>query len=486
MALGDPFSATMQGAQQALSPDVMNQRFQEQRQKQQQDQDRQRIRQQGQQLMQQFGMINPDGTPNMEKATSLGVDIKSDGEVSIKPPQKILTPMESVLQYKSAEEAAKTQGVDATPSVNAKGQVSFKGPTPQMKETGDEATQIYEGIKNGTTSPLLTGLGRTGLAGKIIALASKDKFDLKKSQLDYIATQTLTKTMNQNQMVQLRTALNSVQMDLEPMRELNNEFERTGFTPFNKVVVGARMSGISGTPNYELNQAETKNMSQDQVQVATEFITQLNLMKDNMAVAFVRGGVPTDQAFELVNQILNPTYGQKQFSSGLDQVETNLRLRDKAVADITPYTVGSTGSQQGNVMQTPQGQAIQAGQQGGSKAQKIGRFHVEEIKANNNDSERPLSYAEKNNIKIPKSVLDQYNTYDVMDYLTKKYNMTWREAGDWAVDHNMGNLQPPNQRNYTSKSINKNDESSDSEDTRKRDDNEQQRLNMRRMVVSPK
>lgn len=67
-------------------------------------------------------------------------------------------------------------------------------------------------------------------------------------------------------------------------------------------------------------------------------------MRDNMAVAFMRGGVPTDQAFKLTDGILNPIYGGTRIDSALDQIDVNLSLRDKAIAELAPYTVGGTGA----------------------------------------------------------------------------------------------------------------------------------------------
>ena len=261
--------------------------------------------------------------------------------------------VEQVEKYQKANKILSDAGSSGQVSVSGKGDISIKSPSGAVKDVEGTAKAIVKGIKEGNLPPTLTGMSRTaGLTAAIEKEAVDQGFNLKQAQLDYAGALQLTKTMNQNQIVQLKTAINSTRLDIEPMRQLNKEFERVDFTPFNKVTVSARMHGIDlgdgktiQVPDYQIDPGAFKNMTDSQVSVATKFITQLNLMKDNMAVAFVRGGVPTDQAFQLANQILNPIYGQKQLDSALDQVEYNLKLRERAWSEIPPYSVG--GKNQG-------------------------------------------------------------------------------------------------------------------------------------------
>lgn len=210
-----------------------------------------------------------------------------------------------------------------------------KGFVPPFKKSSDEvkqtkASMIADGIMKGITPPDLSGFGFSGIAPLVVAELENRGFDYKQAKLDWEAVKTHTKTMNSNQMVSLQTAFNTAEGDLSPMRELNEEFKRTKFNPVNKLIFKTELSGIS------LNPDTIKDMSEDQVRVATKYVTQLNLMRDTLAVAFMRGGVPTETAFKLTESILNPAYGSGQLDAALDQIQINLNIRRNATT--TPYT----------------------------------------------------------------------------------------------------------------------------------------------------
>jgi hypothetical protein len=219
--------------------------------------------------------------------------------------------------------------------------VGLKPRTASSTAAGD-AEEIYKGIKDGNVAPTLAGLGRTGVAAKVAALAGKEGFDLKDMQQQYLASQTLIKSMNSNQMVQLQTAFNSVKNDLKPMRELNDEFQRSNIRIANKLNISMKENGIS------LDPTATDGLDKEQVRTAAKFVTQLNLMRDSMAVAFMRGGVPTETAFKLTDGILNPTLGSTYLGGALDQVETNVNLRNKSVEDLRPMMPGQSMLNQDN------------------------------------------------------------------------------------------------------------------------------------------
>ena len=126
------------------------------------------------------------------------------------------------------------------------------------------------------------------------------------------------------------------------MRKISSEVERTGFKPANNLIVKADLNGVSLSPDTP----------EDQVKAATKYVTQVNLMRDTMAVAFMRGGTPTDQALKLTDNILNPAYSNDQIGAALDQVQINLNMR-KSALPTQAYVPGQQNSAKQVLNATP-------------------------------------------------------------------------------------------------------------------------------------
>lgn len=225
-------------------------------------------------------------------------------------------------------------------SINGKPYSQIPGfDTPaQVKQKAlvSDAKDIFSGIKQGTQAPDLTGLGRTGLAGEVRAQAAREGFDLKKATTDWISTKEFAKSLNTQQQVNLNRALNSVQASIEPLKQLSSQLDQGGFVPANRISLNAKLNGI---------ELDTKGMSQSQVQTATKYITQMNLMRDELAQGFASGGVPTETGYKLADQILNPAYGKGQLGAALDQVGLNLNIRRNALTSTGPILMGQQTTQ---------------------------------------------------------------------------------------------------------------------------------------------
>jgi hypothetical protein len=89
--------------------------------------------------------------------------------------------------------------------------------------------------------------------------------------------------------------------------------------------------------------------------LATKYISQINLMKDELAQGFMGGGVPSESAFKLADQILNPLYGKGQLDAAIDQLAVNLNIRKNAISQVQARTLG--GYVDSGQMQQPQAQA---------------------------------------------------------------------------------------------------------------------------------
>ncbi len=209
----------------------------------------------------------------------------------------------------------------------------------KQKAIQSDAKDIFQGIKEGTQQPDLTGLGRTGLAGEVRAQAAREGFNLKQATLDWTSTKEFAKSLNSQQQVNLNRALNSVQASIQPLKELSTQLDQGGFVPANRLTLNAKLNGI---------ELDSKGMSQSQVQTATKYVTQMNLMRDELAQGFASGGVPTETGYKLADQILNPAYGKGQLGAALDQVGFNLNIRRNALTSSGPVLVGGGQQQQQN------------------------------------------------------------------------------------------------------------------------------------------
>jgi len=195
----------------------------------------------------------------------------------------------------------------------------------------DTVSEIADGVQSGITPPDLKGLYRYG--GAVRGELAKRGFNLTKATKDWQATQKWVSGVNSTQQIRMRQALNSVSMSVPELRNLSDEFKRTGWTPANGIELKLALTGTDPSKR----------------DMATKFISQVNLMKDELAQGFMGGGVPTDRAFALAEDILNPLYGKEQLDKALDQLEFNLNIRDNAITSVTAV------SEPGQQITPPQG-----------------------------------------------------------------------------------------------------------------------------------
>jgi len=74
---------------------------------------------------------------------------------------------------------------------------------------------------------------------------------------------------------------------------------------------------------------------------ASKFITQINLLTDELGSAFMGGaGSITDKALDLAKSVLNSNYSHDQLESTIDQLKTNLNIRLNA---LTSQNIVSPG-----------------------------------------------------------------------------------------------------------------------------------------------
>lgn len=243
------------------------------------------------------GMVDRGGDLN-KIMRGVGVDGKFNPQVAIETPVGVMRQNENLLSTMKSLKSTK------------------------VATTNSEYTKsIADAIESGDQPPVMTGLYRYG--GEVRGELAKRKFDLAKAQREWQAVQKTINGLNSTQQVRMRQALDSVEMSIPQLQELSDEFKRYGFKDVNWVTVNAALKGVG-----------------KQRDLATKYIGQINLMKDELAQGFMGGGVPSEQAFKLADQILDPFYGKEQSSAALKQLNYNLKIRKQAIAGITPMGIG--------------------------------------------------------------------------------------------------------------------------------------------------
>jgi hypothetical protein len=192
----------------------------------------------------------------------------------------------------------------------------------KLAKEKSEITSIGDAIISGDQPPDLTRLyGKSAGVKKYLA---DQGFDLTKATNDWTATQTLAKALNGPQQLRLSQAISSVEESIPELLKVSREFERVGWVPANKAELKIALSGTD------------KNKKE----AATRYITQIDLMKDELAQSFQGGGVPSQAAFKLADDILEPAYGVKQLEAGVKQLQSNLKIRRNAISNSTPNFMG--------------------------------------------------------------------------------------------------------------------------------------------------
>lgn len=223
------------------------------------------------------------------------------------------------------------------------------------------AENIAQAISDGKQSPMLTGM--YGAGPYVREALAKKGVNLYALQNDFVANQAYFKNINSTQQIRLKQALTSVKDSIPELRRLNQEFQRSGWTPLNAAELKLAMTG-------------TDPKKRD---LATKFVTQINLMRDELAQGFMAGGQPTDKALDMSNEVIDKFYGAKQLSAGLDQLEINLAIREKAISEVSPMGYGGeiTPPSGGSVKQAgrnpaPEGHIINT--RSGRKIKKNGQW----------------------------------------------------------------------------------------------------------------
>jgi hypothetical protein len=160
-------------------------------------------------------------------------------------------------------------------------------------------------------------------------------FDIQNAKNKVLAMQQTTRALNSPQQQRLRQAIQSVKGGIPEMQRLSNEFQRTNIIPANKFIMGIRQNGIdplTGQKQFASDiKVNTSGMNPDQVAAAAKFKVQVATMRDEIAQVFSGGYAPSEAGFKLADEVLNEFYGGRMTRASLEQLMTNLKIRESAL-----------------------------------------------------------------------------------------------------------------------------------------------------------
>jgi len=197
----------------------------------------------------------------------------------------------------------------------------YKQSSSKSSLSSEDISNIANQLINGSVAP--SQLPKNTDTTRIIAEAQKrnPNFNFANAEAEWKAAQQFTKTKNSQQTQNKIAAITSVTGGLGELSRINEEFKRSNVQWVNK-------------KELELL-AKTGNTT------ASKFITQINLLTDELGSAFMGGaGSITDKALDLAKSVLNSNYSHDQLESTIDQLKTNLNIRLNA---LTSQNIVSPG-----------------------------------------------------------------------------------------------------------------------------------------------
>jgi hypothetical protein len=217
------------------------------------------------------------------------------------------------------------------------------------------------------------------LAGPVQAYLEQvhPDFDIMNAKNKVLAMQQTTRALNSPQQQRLRQAIQSVKGGIPEMQRLSDEFKRMDIIPANRFIMGIRENGIDPLTGQKQWASDigikTQGMNPDQVQAAARFKVQVATMRDEIAQVFSGGYAPSEAGFKLADQVLNEFYGGRMTRASLEQLMTNLKIREEALYTdpMNPNTSmtnnnpssqqdskSSGGSPEGRIINTASGKKI--------------------------------------------------------------------------------------------------------------------------------
>lgn len=266
----------------------------------------------------QKGLLNPDTMT----VTKIGGP-KKEKEPAEKTPQWFTNPDDP------------TKGIWVVP-----GQTPPPGFVPRPQAT--IITKETEGEKNrGVLAQMLVDyeatpkdLSRRGDYNTILADAKKidPTYSPSQANLKMYGAQRWLASLSSPQQARLETAGVRVIDTIEEMKRLTDAMKLSGFTPLNYAEIESKRNLASNTPEGQL---------------AIQYLTAANDLKEIMATAANGGYAPTESVWKFVTKQINENYGIKGMHSSLDELQKLMKINVGAGQRMRQQAGIWTGNQPG-------------------------------------------------------------------------------------------------------------------------------------------
>lgn len=230
----------------------------------------------------------------------------------------------------------------------------YTASTTSAKEADQEAEDIAGAIMRGEQDPTLTGLSRSGIAGKVRDKLAKEGYNLLRAQNDQYAVKRWLGTQNSQQQVRLRQATDFAMESLDLLDnrqnpgddligQLRNQVPRSKFPVLNRAALTAAKGGAFG---------------EAAASAATNLESQITDLQSELAVVYKGGNSPTDKGLESAQKMLSGDWSDQVLRNAIDLSRKNLGLRLNSIKRTGPAGLSGEGQQQysgGADTKTPSG-----------------------------------------------------------------------------------------------------------------------------------
>jgi hypothetical protein len=197
-----------------------------------------------------------------------------------------------------------------------------RGSTVQLYQ--QQAPAIVGGIEDGTMPPDLKGL--FGARPFVEAEAARRGVNLTQRMLEWQRAQKMVASLNGPQSIRFVGLANSVQNVIGRVEELSDQLKLSGITPLNRGRLEWYRDFRGNTPEG---------------QMATAYLTQVGVLKEEFANLANGGYAPTEPAWRLANQQVNENYGVEQLHTSLGEIKRAINYRLQAMPGMGEYGPGA-------------------------------------------------------------------------------------------------------------------------------------------------
>ncbi len=212
----------------------------------------------------------------------------------------------------------------ATPPLDSSGNSEGASPSSDVRPGRAKMTDLVDGIMSGKQPPTLTGLYKN--AGPVRAALAQRGFDLSTAQLQWDGANKQIMSMNGPQQVRYYQLANGVVNTIDRVNELSRELKNSGVPLLNKAKLDAYIQLNGNSP---------------QGQLATQYVTAVGVLREEMANLANGGYAPTEPAWALANEQVNGNYGVQQLGASLTELQRLINYRLRALPQANTFGPGA-------------------------------------------------------------------------------------------------------------------------------------------------